>query len=653
MLLLCLTLGLPVIACGSDAPNQRLLELSLKKNLDLPFEYEIDELECEWVEAGKNRFEGVFALTIKTAEAFYAESSLSEALQAHGLTAADLNAFNQALTIAQNLPEPRRASALEKAPKQRPANQQFVRMALKSGASLAGTGYVSAAMENDAWVLTFERIKWKDIERLANLQAGLNPNDKLVEAPETGQYLRSFLLEAKVYGQYVKLAEQQAAKEEAERQARLKKEDEARIARIRQSVSPGQAWSGTFTCPRSSVGEVGVYFTESNGISVAGYVFDPNEPLRRKNFRGALNLERNANGAIQLDVIKGSGVQQYEGMPEFQRNWLAPQGAYKLFFNVGSDNRLLGVSSSKCEMDMAALADFKQKLERAEKEEAERQARIKQSVSPGQAWSGTFTCPGSFVGETGVYFTESSGISVAGYVFDPNEPLRRKDFRGALNLDRGAAWAIHLDMVTASGVQEYEGMSRFQRGWLGAGGSYKLYFNVGPNNSLPGVSSSNCEMKMAAVSDFKQKLDQVEEDRKAKQDQLLAAIEPGLVYKGIWRGSDAQREIAMKITRRSQVTFEAAVYDPAEPNLVWVYDGSLITRPDGEHQLRLIPRKETRNNSDNRKRLSTQWLLDSWSGTHDVWTLQVTDDGLSGSWVSSMWNDKVALGFKRVASPQQ
>lgn len=445
-------------------------------------------------------------------------------------------------------------------------------------------------------------------------------------------------------------------------QAENKKREDYQIL-LTQTIAAGRGFQGSLTGSSGQNGAIGlaIEMVVNNGLSCTGYLFDPSDRSLKKPFQGSLNKAYAANNALTIALKKGTGLKDdSRRYNDFQRNWLSERATHSITLKLNGRS-LEGTTNNNIKVALAPIDNFPELLAQDRADEQKRQDRIKNAVASGQAWSGTFNCNSNgSVGEVGLFFDTFTGSSCKGYVFDPNDPSKRKNFNGSISLDKSIPWAIQLNVPRGSGLKQYDGIPEFQKNWLRSDGDYKLFINAF-ENVLRGESSSRCAIKLKPIADYKAVLKQFDTAAKEKLAQAEAAIEPLTIYSGIWKASDAQGEIMLKINSRSMVTFTASAYDPKAPTLVWNFSGSIISKPNGDVSLRLVPiRNESR--LPTLRQPSTAWMLKEW-GRYEghAWDLNVTEGGLEGEWakrfpitlnkVYSPLNDKSGAE-KKTAAPK-
>jgi hypothetical protein len=410
------------------------------------------------------------------------------------------------------------------------------------------------------------------------------------------------------------------------------------------AFAAGSAFQGTVIRSSGQSGALGLFIENrsDDGLGCTGYLFDPADRSLRKPFQGFINKEYAASNALTIATQKGTGIKDdSKRFSDFQRLYLSVPADYTLSMKLNGA-ALEGKAIGEAIAILNPINNFAELLAKDEADEQKRQDNITNAVASGKAWIGTFACSsGSFVGELGLYFASLDGSSSKGYIFDPNDMGKRKNFNGSISLDKYAGWAIQLDLPKGSGVNRYDGMPKSQDYWLRTDDEYKLFFNT-HENEMRGASQSECTLQLKPVADYSAMLKQYDKAINDKMAKVESAIEPLTIYRGIWKATDAQGEIEIKIDSRSTVTFSASAYDPKTPELVWNFAGTMINKPNGVVTFRLIPTGKDPPNIPELHRLSTSYILRNRSRE---FILQVTEDGLEG-----MWSD-IPVTLKRIYLP--
>jgi hypothetical protein len=108
-------------------------------------------------------------------------------------------------------------------------------------------------------------------------------------------------------------------------------------------------------------------------------------------------------------------------------------------------------------------------------------------------------------------------------------------------------------------------------------------------------------------------------------------VRPGTEYAGTWQEGNITREIGLKMLTLggSGLVFTAAMFDPAEPDVAWAYNGSISGEGD-ETRFTLVPAGSDLNGQFTRQQHSTQHMLNGHRYSSNTVSLALTAEGVSG-----------------------
>jgi hypothetical protein len=432
--------------------------------------------------------------------------------------------------------------------------------------------------------------------------------------------------------------------EEERKAAEQKKILDDYQASLAQAIAAGNAFQGVWVYS-SERGEVGfaIESVAANGLSCAGYLFDPDDRFQRKPFTGVVNREHEAQNALVLKATSGKGI-NISNPTTMQNHWLRANLDYAVTLKL-KDNGWTGKAGYETTLDVTPVPNFAELLAQDQEAENKRQETVRTAVAPGSAWKGAVKGSTNF--ELGIYFESGQGSQVKGYIFDPENIDARKGFTGTVSYVRYAEIPLDLTM-DKSGLKSGNDPRKLYNDFLVDNNTYKLVFTEVGDLLRGKTGGGGWSLELKPLADFAALLEQEAEAEKKRQE----AVSPGAEYQGAWQIADKifHGNIGLKMLTLNDTgeTLTAALFDPAEPEVTWTYRGN-ISKKEGGRQLDLAQAKGNNAGTFVKQEGSTQQLLhEPINPSYCEAQFTLTDEGVMTGYVANYFFGKAATTLKRI-----
>ncbi|MDR2946648.1 MAG: hypothetical protein LBV79_07890 [Candidatus Adiutrix sp.] len=412
-------------------------------------------------------------------------------------------------------------------------------------------------------------------------------------------------------------------------EAQKKRQDEYQAA-LAATIAPGQAFQGVWTYDDRR-GEIGLYIetVATNGLSCAGYLFDPTDRFLRKTFTATVNREFEAESPLTVTAASGQGLPYSDQLTDTQKSWLRDDSSYSLPLSL-KDSGWSGQTSGRYAVTLAPVPDFAALLAQDQATAAAYQAAMAKAAAPGQAFQGVWTY-NDRRGEIALYIETcaANGLICEGYLFDPVDRSKRKPFTAAVNKDFKAPTALIATTVRGKGIANSSQLTESQKTWLLTDIDDAIHLNL-KNGGWTGQSEGYA-VELTPIPDFADLLAQDQATADAYQAALTAATAPGQAFQGVWTYKDQRGEIGLYIETAAAdgLVCEGYLFDPADRSKRKPFTAAVNKEFQAEAALTATLRYDQGVPDSDQLTLSQRaWLRDNLNG-YSI-TLALKDGGWTG-----------------------
>jgi hypothetical protein len=300
LLLFSLLLSLLVTGCGSSNPTKDEVLNHLNASLNVAAPYQLTDIKPDFLPQGDGTVTVKGSLTGKLKDDLYERADYLARIKELGY---DDAAWKNSVRDAQMLREPYRSTLMSQIPSdfQNHPELTLIKLATRAGSDVHFNFQTIATKGQTGWTFSDDQIV---------------PTDMPPGSPEA-----SYGSDALIEGSDAEKSQDQAyvskvqtfIKATDDSKKAIAAEDEKTRQTFIAATADGKSYVGTFQVYNGSW-PLGLSFTDQQqigtGVSIKGYIFDPDNPSHKKDFAGTILFDQDqAQGQpIRFTAVNGSGI---------------------------------------------------------------------------------------------------------------------------------------------------------------------------------------------------------------------------------------------------------------------------------------------------------------------------------------------------------